>query len=101
MTGILLLALLCAGLGFCYWKAHQKAKEKNREIAILRDQVSSVGFQRYIDELLSDSNSSNGTIVRHDATGQEARERPPLAEGREGVRSQPSSVYSEDIARAL
>ncbi|KAF3045801.1 hypothetical protein E8E11_008563 [Didymella keratinophila] len=73
VAGILALAILCAGLGYFYWKSNKKAKRKTREVAILSDRVSGCGFQKYIDDLLADSNSdshgysnsSTGTIVRH------------------------------------
>ncbi|KAH6644433.1 hypothetical protein C7974DRAFT_20842 [Boeremia exigua] len=64
VAGILILVLLCAGLGYFYWKASKKVREKNREVAILNDRISGHGFQSYIDELLADSNSASGTVSR-------------------------------------
>ncbi|KAF1925856.1 uncharacterized protein M421DRAFT_233153 [Didymella exigua CBS 183.55] len=110
VAGILSLAILCAGLGYFYWKSNKKAKRKTKEVAILSDRVSGCGFQKYIDDLLADSNtesntdsnSSTGTIIRHPAPTLGFQE---IAAGSmstvEGLRSQSSSVYSMDIARAI
>ncbi|KAF2625685.1 hypothetical protein BU25DRAFT_492614 [Macroventuria anomochaeta] len=101
VTGILLLVILCAGLGFFYWKANKKANEKNREVAILSDRVSGCGFQKRIDELLAESNSSTGTILRHNAPTPDVLEMAGGSTSTVGVTSQSSSVYSMDLARAL
>jgi hypothetical protein len=107
---ILALAILCAGLGYFYWKSNKKAKRKTREVAILSDRVSGCGFQKYIDDLLADSandshgdsNSSTGTIVRHPAPTAGMQEMTAASTTTvDGVVSQSSSVYSMDTARAI
>ncbi|KZM23851.1 uncharacterized protein EKO05_0001026 [Ascochyta rabiei] len=99
VTGILLLVLFFAGLGFFYWKANKKAKEKNKEVAILSDRVSGCGFQRRIDELLAESNGSTGTILRHHVPA--PAELAGASASTVGVTSASSSVYSVDSARAM
>jgi hypothetical protein len=110
VTGILALAVLCAGLGYFYWKSNKKAKRKTREVAILSDRVSGCGFQKYIDDLLVDSNtnttldsnSSTGTIIRHPAPNPGTQEITTVSTSAvDGVRSESSSVYSVEIARAV
>jgi hypothetical protein len=110
VAGILALAILCAGLGYFYWKSNKKAKRKTREVAILSDRVSGCGFQKYIDDLLADSandshgdsNSSTGTIVRHPAPTAGMQEMTAASTTTvDGVVSQSSSVYSMDTARAI
>lgn len=84
VAGFLALAALCAALGYFYWKSDKKAERKTREVAILSDRVSGCGFQKYIDDLLADSNSdshrddntSTGTIVRHPASTSGAQQMP-------------------------
>lgn len=101
VAGIMVLVILCFYFGFCFWKTRKQAKLKSREVAILSDQVSGVGFQRYIDELLADSNSSTGTIHRHDATAWGSRSMAAPSANMVDLRSQSSSVHSVDNARAL
>lgn len=110
VSGILALAILCAGLGYFYWKSKKKAKRKTREVAILSDRVSGCGFQKYVDDLLADSNSdshgesnsSTGTIVRHPAPTTGVQEMPVGSTSTvDRVQSASSSVYSMDIARAI
>ncbi|KAF9701532.1 hypothetical protein EKO04_001146 [Ascochyta lentis] len=98
-SGILLLVLLCAGLGFFYWKANKRAKRKNREVAILSDRISGCGVQKRIDELLAESNDSAGTILRHDVST--PANMADASSSTVVVTSASSSVYSVDIARAM
>ena len=98
VAGILFLVALLGIIGCFYWKANKKAQQKNREVAILSDRVSGCGFQRYIDELLADSDSSAGTVMRHDVPTLEVAEMSGQAVG---VHSRTSSVYSVGIARAM
>jgi phage-related minor tail protein len=100
VAGILLLVAVCAGLGYFYWKANKKVKRKNREVAILSDQVSGVGFQRRIDELLAESNDSTGTILRHKGPGSFEMGGASSSWTMDVVSSS-SSVYSMDVARAM
>ncbi|KAJ4339279.1 hypothetical protein N0V95_007832 [Ascochyta clinopodiicola] len=99
VTGILLLVLLYAALGFSYWRADKKAKEKNKQVAILSDRVSGCGVQRRIDELLAESNGSTGTILRHDVPA--PKELAAASTSTVGVTSASSSVYSVESARAM
>lgn len=107
VAGILALATLCAGLSYFFWRSKQEAKRKTREIAILSDRVSGCGFQKYIDDLMADSNtesntdsnSSTGTIIRHPAPTSDVEE--PAVDLTSIVQSTSSSVYSVDIARAI
>jgi hypothetical protein len=110
VASLLALAILCAGLGYFYWKSSKQAKRKTREVAILSDRVSGCGFQKYIDDLLADgnsdshgdSNSSTGIIVWQPTPTASVQE---MVVGStttaDGVQSQLSSVYSVDIARAF
>ncbi|KAJ4314795.1 hypothetical protein N0V94_006291 [Neodidymelliopsis sp. IMI 364377] len=100
VAGILLLVAICAGLGYFYWKANKNVKRKNREVAILSDQVSGVGFQRRIDELLAGSNDSTGTILRHKVPGS-SEMGAASSSSTMGVVSSSSSVYSVETARAM
>lgn len=97
MTGILLLVIICAGLGYFFRKAKKKATQKTKEVAILSDRVSGIGFQKRIDELLADSNSSTGTILRSSSLAPAVMASTSTV----GVTSASSSVYSADIARAM
>jgi hypothetical protein len=110
VASLLALAILCAGLGYFYWKSSKQAKRKTREVAILSDRVSGCGFQKYIDDLLADGNSdSHGDS--NSSTGMIVWQPTPTASVQEmvvgstttadGVQSQLSSVYSVDIARAF
>lgn len=85
------------------------AKKKSREVAILSDRVSGCGFQKYIDDLLADSNSdshrdnsSTGAIARQPAPTAGVQEMPVGSKSTlNGPQSQSSSVYSMDIIRAM
>ncbi|KAJ8114501.1 hypothetical protein OPT61_g3637 [Boeremia exigua] len=100
-AGILILVLLCAGLGYFYWKANKRAKQKNKEIAILNDRVSGCGFQRYIDELLEDGNSETGTVVRHDVSSPEGNKKAPSPTGVAEVKEQAVSVKRSGRVAAI